>query len=68
MGVAALHGLDELVHDMLRRGLIGIAHAEVDDILTPGPRGVLEFRHNGENVGRQALDTGEIFDHWRWST
>ena len=63
MGVLALHCLNQFVDNVLRRGLVGIAHAEVDDILASGACGVFQFRHDGENIGRQPLDTGKIFDH-----
>ena len=41
--VGPLHGLDELVDDVLRRRAVGVAHAEVDDVLAAAARGHLEL-------------------------
>jgi hypothetical protein len=40
MRVAAPRGLDHFLDDMRRRGLVGIAHAEVDDVFAP-PRAAI---------------------------
>src|SRR6476620_8543338 len=37
------HGLDELLDDVRRRRAVGIAHAEVDDVLAVTPRGKLQL-------------------------
>ena len=47
----------------LRRGAVGIAHAEVDDVLAARPRRRLHRIDFGEDVGRQALDAVEIVGH-----
>ena len=55
-----LRGLDELVDDVPGRRAIRVAHAEVDDVLAPGPRLDLEVGDRGQDVGRQPLDPIEI--------
>ena len=52
MGVATLGGLQQLVDDMPGGGLIGVAHAEVDDVLAPGPGGGLQLIDDVEDIGR----------------
>ena len=61
MGVAALCGFHQLVHDVLRRGLVRVAHAEVDDVLATPARRHLEFADHVEDVRRKSLDAGEFF-------
>jgi hypothetical protein len=56
MGIAPLRGLHQLVDDVLGGGLIGVAHAEVDDILAPGSSLRLQFIDDIEDVRRKALD------------
>ena len=55
--------LDQLVDDVLRRRHVRIAHAEVDDVGAPRAGGGLEAVDLREDIGRQALDAMEIFDH-----
>ena len=52
--------LGELFDDMGRRRAVGIAHAEIDDVLAPRARRCLHRIHFGEYVGRQAADAVEI--------
>ncbi len=52
--------LGELVDDMGRRRAVGIAHAEIDNVLAARARGGLHRVHFGEDVGRQAADAVEI--------
>ena len=59
VGVAPLHGLDQLGDDVRRRRPIGVAHAEVDDVLATPARRHLELGGDVEDVWRQALDTRE---------
>lgn len=59
----ALHHFDQLVDDVLRRGLIGIAHAEVDDVLAPGSRLGFQLVDDVEDIRRQALDSRKIVFH-----
>ena len=60
MGVVAPRGLDHLVDDMRGCGLVGIAHAEVDNIFTALARLRLQLVDDVEDVGRKPLDAGGI--------
>ena len=60
MRVAALYRFDELGDDVCGRGAVGIAHAEVDDVLAAPASFHLEFGGDGENVRGQALDAREL--------
>ena len=53
----------ELVDDVLRRRAVGIAHAEVDDVLAAGARRRLHRVDLGEDIGRQAADAVELVVH-----
>src|SRR4029453_10839386 len=55
-----LRGLHQLVDDVPGRGAVGVAHAEVDDVLAPGPRLDLEVGDLGQDVRGQPLDPVEI--------
>ncbi len=63
VGARILHRLDQLVDDMGGRRPVGIAHAEIDHVAPGRSRLRLQGIHFGENIGRQALDTIEIFGH-----
>ena len=64
-GLVELGGdLGELVGDMPRRGSVGIAHAQIDDVLAPRSCRGLHRIHFGKDVGRQALDAIEFVGHW----
>jgi hypothetical protein len=63
MRVTTTGGLDHLLDDMRWRRLVGIAHAEIDDVLAGGTRLRLELTNDIEDVGRQSLDAGEMFVH-----
>src|SRR5436190_7731341 len=52
--------LHQLVDDVLRRGLVGVAHAEIDDVLPSRSRLGLEIVDDAEDVGRQPLDPVEV--------
>jgi hypothetical protein len=52
--------LDQLVDDVLRGGLVGIPHPEVDHVLAPGPGLGLEVVDNREDVGGETLDPVEL--------
>jgi hypothetical protein len=60
MGVAALGGLDQLIDDVFGRRLVGVAHAEVDDVLATGAGLGLQVIDNVEDVGRQTFDALEV--------
>ena len=63
-GVAVCRGahgsFDQLVDNMLRRGAIRIAHAHVDNVFAPAPRGHFQFGRDVEHVGWKTLDAGEF--------
>jgi hypothetical protein len=61
VGVGTLHALDQLFHDVPRRRLIRIAHAEVDDVFAPPARCELQFAGYVKHVGREAFDAGKLF-------
>ena len=69
MGARVLHRLDQLGDDVRRRRAVGIAHAEIDDVLAGNPGLRLRRVDLGEHVGRQAADavelTGRIGAHGR---
>jgi hypothetical protein len=62
MGVAALSGLDHLVDDVLWRRLIGIAHAEIDNVFATFAGGCFQFPSDVEDIGGQSLDARK-FSH-----
>jgi hypothetical protein len=45
----------DLVDDVLRCSLIGIAHAKVDDVFAGAAPGASELRHLRKNIRRQAV-------------
>ena len=63
MCIAALRRFYQLVDDVLRRRLIRVAHAEIDDVLASGAGPLLEIADDVEHVGRQPLDTPELIVH-----
>ena len=56
-----LRGLDHLVDDVLGRGAVGIAHAEVDDVFAAAARGDFQLPGDVEDVRREALNAAELF-------
>jgi uncharacterized protein len=60
MRIATLRRLTELIDDMLRRRLVRIAHAKIDDVLATRSRFRLELIDDGKNVRGQALDALEL--------
>ena len=63
MGIATLGRLGQLVDDMLRRRLVRVAHAKIDNILTTRPCRGLQLIDNVENIRRQAFNAGKFFYH-----
>jgi len=55
-----LHGLHELVHHVLGRGQVGVAHAQVHDVGALVAQLHLELVDRGENIGRQTVYPGEL--------
>ena len=50
MGITALGGLYQFVDNMLRRGLVRVAHAEVDNVFTSGTGLLLQVSNDVENI------------------
>ena len=48
---------------MLRGGLVRIAHAEINNILTPRSRCFLQIANDIEDIGRQTTNALEICFH-----
>ena len=55
--------LDQLLHDMVRRRHVGIAHAEIDDVVAARARLRLELVDLLKDVGRKPPDSVEIAVH-----
>ena len=64
-GIAVVDGLlggfHELVHDLGRRGNVGIAHTEVHHVDILPTQTHFQLADNGEDIRGQALDTGKLF-------
>jgi hypothetical protein len=56
----------QFLNHVRRRRQIGIAHAKVDYVLAPRPRGGPHRVDFGDDIGRQTLDTVELFGHGRF--
>ncbi len=52
MGIGTLGRLDQFSHDMVGRGLIGITHAEIDNIFPCRASFGFQIGNNIKNVGR----------------
>ena len=52
MSISSIHGFFELVDDVLRRGLIGVPHAKVDNIFTTRARRLLQLTNDIEDIRR----------------
>ena len=63
MGARIAGDLGQFLDDMGRRRAVGIAHAEIDNVLAAGARRRLHRIHLGEDVGRQAADAVEVGGH-----
>ncbi len=63
MGPGIAGGLAQLVDDVLGRGHVGVAHAEVDHVHALATQLGLDAVDLFENVRRQALDTMEVVVH-----
>jgi hypothetical protein len=53
MVLAVFDGLDELINDMAWGRLIGISHAEINDVFAPMSGLQLESLDLGKHVGRE---------------
>ena len=63
MCIAPGHGFAELVHDMLRRGLIRVAHPEIDNIFAAPTRLGPQVADDAEYIWGKARDALKLFGH-----
>ena len=61
MGDGLLRRFNHLVDDVLGRGAVGVAHAEVDDVFSAAAGVDLHLAGDVEDVGREALNAAELF-------
>ena len=61
MGRRLLRRFHELVDDVARSGAVGVAHAEVDDVLAAAAGGDLHLAGDVEDIRGQALNAAELF-------
>ena len=61
--LGVVQGLDQLLHHVRRRRPVGVAHAEVDDVLAAPPGGCLHRVHFREHVGRQSTQAEQFLGH-----
>ena len=59
VGIRALGHIGELGDDVRRGGPVGVAHAQVDDVLAAPARRQLQFGGDIEDIGRQPIDARE---------
>ena len=57
------HRLHQFVNNGLRRGDVGITHAQVDDIFAPSSGLAFEGVHNAENIRGESFYPAEFFHH-----
>ena len=63
MGVPTVNSLGQFIHYVGWRGLIGIAHPEIDNVAAGRAGLLLEFTDDIENVRREALNALKLFLH-----
>ena len=56
MGVFTLGNLHQLLDDVRRGGAVGVAHAQVDDVLATAAGGHLELGSDVEDVRGETID------------
>jgi hypothetical protein len=61
VGRGLLRGLDELVDDVLGRGAVGVAHAEVDDVFAALAGGGFQFASDVEYIRGQPRQPSKLF-------
>jgi hypothetical protein len=68
VGVFTLGDLYQLLDDVRRRGAIGVAHAQVDDVLATAAGGHLQLGGDVENVGGddRCAQSGAANLGWPW--
>ena len=67
MRVTAGHGFAELVHDVLGRGLIRVAHPEIDDVFAAPTRLGSQVANDAEYIWGKARDALKLFSHGKMS-
>ena len=50
--IASINRFSQLVDNVLRCRLIGVTHPKINDVFTPGTRGLLQFPNDIEDIGR----------------
>ena len=60
MGITAIYRIPQLIDNMLRRRLVRIAHAEIDNIFTTSAGSLLQLADDIENIRRQTLYTLKV--------
>ncbi len=55
MGGRLARRFNHLVHDVLGRGAVRVAHAEVDNVFSARPRSSLQLAGDVEDIRRQAF-------------
>ena len=63
MRIAALHRLTQLLNDVWRRGLVRVAHTEINDVFPASTRDLLQFTNDIEDVGRETLNALKMGIH-----
>ena len=63
MGISALGGFYHLVDNMGGGRLIGVTHAEIDNIFARGPGLLLQVADNIENIRGEAFNTPKLVVH-----
>ena len=61
--VAALNRLTQLLYDVWRCRLIGVAHTKINDVFSTRTRGLLQFTDDIEDVGRETLNALKMGIH-----
>ncbi len=60
MGITAIYRIPQLIDNMLRRRLVRIAHAEINNIFTTSAGCLLQLADDIENIRRQTLYTLKV--------
>jgi len=63
MRIGLGRNLAQLVDDVLRRGLIRVAHAQIDDVLPGQPRGMTHGVDLRDYIGGHSLHPIELIIH-----
>ena len=50
-------GLNELVHHVLRRGMVGVAHPKINDVFTRPACLHFQLVQSGKEIGREPFNT-----------